>query len=352
MSFARVLQLGRVFLKLFFRDRSAFILGTLFPIVFLLVLGGVRSTETVALKIGLAGQEPWLEELPELLAARPELDLQRGEVSALLAQLEAGELQAVLLLPESPDAPLEVRVRLADDRVNTAVILQTVLAEVERELRGLPRLFVFEKADGADEVGYMEFLLPGLLAFSIMQISFAGSGYNLVEYRRKGILKRLFVTPLLPVEFILAIGLARTLFCLAQLLLVVLFARLALGLQLLGSPLELLLLISLGCFIFLCLGFAVGSVVRTQQAIGSLGSLITFPQIILSSVFFPLELLPEPVQLAAHWLPLTFLVAGLREVAAGASLFGSPGVLAGVLVWCCIAFVLATRLFDWKRLAN
>ena len=47
---------------------------------------------------------------------------------------------------------------------------------------------------------YVDFLVPGILAFMIMQLAVAGSGFNIVEYKRKGILKRLFVTPLKPLD--------------------------------------------------------------------------------------------------------------------------------------------------------
>ena len=46
-----------------------------------------------------------------------------------------------------------------------------------------------------------------------MQICIAGSGFNIVEYRRKGILKRIFVTPLRPHEFIAGLCLARLAWC-------------------------------------------------------------------------------------------------------------------------------------------
>ena len=355
------LHLAGVFLKIFFRDRSAFVLGTLFPLIFLAVLGGMRVGAPVVMKVGLAdlpaGQHGVsLQQLPGFLAERPELDLQQGDLASLMARLEAGELQAVLvpLASTGPAEPTRVQVLITGNRSTASLfpLLQSALVDVERQLLGTQAVFVFEVA-GGDQLTYVEFLLPGLLAFSIMQISFAGSGYNLVEYRRKGILKRLFVTPLRPVDFILAISLARTLFCLAQLALVLLFARLVLGVQILGSVLELLLFIALGCFIFLCLGFALGSIARTQQVIGALGSLITFPQVILSGVFFPLEMMPELVQLPASWLPLTFIVEGLREVISnGSSLASQPHLPAGALVWCGITFGLATWLFDWKRLAN
>ena len=81
--------------------------------------------------------------------------------------------------------------------------MEQALLEVERELRNNETLFPLSVVDvQARSQRYIDFLVPGLLALTIMQISVAGSGYNIVEFRRKGILKRLFVTPLKPSSFI------------------------------------------------------------------------------------------------------------------------------------------------------
>lgn len=355
MNLTVTAHLARVFLKIFFRDRSAFVLGTLFPVAFLLVLGSLGSQDFTSVQVGLVsqkGQPSEFASLPGLLSEEG-LEVTRGSFTDLLRQMEEGELLAVLIPPAGKDGG-QVEVLMRGDRAAAALLpfFTSALVAVERRLQGLDPVFHFaEAAEGQPD--YVLFLLPGLLAFSIMQISFAGSGYNLVEYRRKGILKRLFVTPLRPAEFILAISLARTLFCLLQLTLVVLFAKLVMQVSIPNAIPEILLLVALGCFIFLSLGFALGSVLGSQQAIGAMGSLITFPQIVLSGVFFPVELLPELLALPAAFLPLTFLVSCLRGlIAEGASLVSLLPALAGLAIWCLLAFVFAVWLFDWRRLAN
>ena len=77
--------------------------------------------------------------------------------------------------------------------------IETSLLSVERKIRNIEPLFDLQLEDvKARPQRYIDFLLPGLLAFMIMNLSIAGSGFNIVEYRRRGILKRLFVTPIKP----------------------------------------------------------------------------------------------------------------------------------------------------------
>ena len=198
----------------------------------------------------------------------------------------------------------------------------------------------------------MDFLLPGLLAFTLMQISIAGSGYNIVEFRRKGILKRLFVTPIQPRNFIGGLVLARSLICLFQLSLLLSFAVWVIGVNIAGNFAALYLVIMMGTALFLSLGFCLGSLAKTQQAIQALGTLVTFPQMFLSGIFYPIDNLPALIQPVAQLLPLSFVVTSLREIAVnGATLLQIIPSIAGLLVWAIVALVLAIRLFVWKEVA-
>jgi len=112
-------------------------------------------------------------------------------------------------------------------------------------------------------------------------------------------------------------------------------------------------IVILGTFIFLCLGFCLGSIAKTQQAVMAVGNIVIFPQIFLSGVFYPIESMPELIQPIAYVLPLSFVSTGMRDIAnEGASLLGIMPSLLGIAVWLIVSFILATRLFVWKEVAN
>ena len=187
----------------------------------------------------------------------------------------------------------------------------------------------------------------------IMNLSIAGSGFNVVEYRRRGILKRLFVTPIRPRDFIVSIVLARMLIVLVQLSVVLSIALFALDIRLIGSYFSFYLAVILGTFIFLCIGFALGSLAKTQEGIRPIVGLVTFPQIILSGVFFPISSMPEYIQPIVYSLPLSSLASSLRDIANdGASFFSLSYPTFGVLIWVLIAFFVATKFFVWKEVAK
>jgi len=96
-----------------------------------------------------------------------------------------------------------------------------------------------------------------------------------------------------------------------------------------------------------------GSLAKTQEAIRPIVALTTFPQLILSGVFFPISALHELLQPIAHALPLSVIVSGLRGISNdGASLLSFNLTTIGILIWMAISFFIATKYFVWKEVAN
>jgi len=279
----------------------------------------------------------------------------------LRSQVVDGDLALALVLPQDFDgtdtaANLTMLIDAAQARQAQMLtpLVERTLLDLERDLRNSEPLFPLTVVDvQARSQRYIDFLVPGLLALTIMQISIAGSGYNIVEYRRKGILKRLFVTPIKPSNFIGGLVLSRLTITVIQVSFLLAVAVVLLGVPIEGNVLELLALIILGSSIFLSLGFWMGSMAKTQQAIMLLGNLITLPQMFLSGVFFSIDAMPDMLQPLAKLLPLSFVVATVRDVIVnGVSIFAQLPMLTGLIVWLAITFTLATRFFRWKEVAS
>ena len=272
-----------------------------------------------------------------------------------------GEIRGLVLIPanfrdiKNLDA-LKFYVDASQTRQVNGIkrVIESSLLSVERNIRNIKPLFELELEDvKARPQRYIDFLLPGLLAFMIMNLSIAGSGFNVVEYRRRGILKRLFVTPIRPKDFITSIVLARMLIVLVQLSVVLSIALFLLDIKIIGGYFSFYSTVILGTFIFLCIGFALGSLAKTQEGIRPIVGLVTFPQVILSGVFFPISSMPEFVQPIVYSLPLSSVVSSLREIANdGASFISLSYSTAGILIWVLVSFLIATRFFVWKEVAK
>jgi ABC-2 type transport system permease protein len=357
------LHLAKVFLKIFLRDRQSIFFSLFFPIIFMTVFGFVNSNELEPIPIGIVNDSSdtvAVEFIQELIDS-PLFTVTVGFEDRLRPQLEDGEHTLVLIIPPEFDTDnTGTQLRLLVDASQVTQlgfimpILEESLVEIEREIRLIQPMFELVVEDvKARSQSYLDFLLSGLLAFTLMQLSIARSGFNIVVYRRKGILKRLFVTPIQPKDFIVAIVIARMGIVLIQLSVLIAFALLVLDVRIVGNLANFYVLIILGTFIFLTLGFCLGSIAKTQQAVMAVGNIVIFSQTFLSGIFYPVESMPELIQPIAYVLPRSFISTGMREIAInGASLVDIMPSLLGIGVWFILAFVLATKLFFWKEVAN
>tara|TARA_B110000858_G_scaffold89711_2_gene103748 strand:+ start:12249 stop:13340 length:1092 start_codon:yes stop_codon:yes gene_type:complete len=357
------LHLSKVFLNIFLRDKQSIFFSLFFPIIFMSVFGFANTGESDSIKLGIVNNSSSVvaSDFSQMLADNPLFDITLGEQESLRTELVEGEQTMVLILPESFDAQSDgAELQLLVDAAQVQQLglimplLEQTLISIEREFRNIEPMFTLAVEDvKARSQRYIDFLLPGLMALTIMQLSIAGSGFNIVEFRRKGILKRLFVTPIKPSDFITAIVLARMSIVLIQLTVLLLFAVTILDVSIVGDFASFYLMIISGIFIFLCLGFCLGSVAKTQQSVMMIGNIVIFPQIFLSGIFFPIESMPELMQPVAQLLPLSFVATAMREIANnGANFLEIIPTLIGIAVWLVTAFVLATRLFVWKEVAN
>jgi ABC-2 type transport system permease protein len=70
----------------------------------------------------------------------------------------------------------------------------------------------------------------------------------------------------------------------------------------------------LGGTVFLILGLLISSFAKTYETAAPLTAGIGLPLTALGNIFFPIEKLPEAVQVLAKILPITYLADGLRKV--------------------------------------
>lgn len=356
-------RLARVFLKIFLRDRQSLFFSLFFPMIFIFALGVINDSEPDPFGVGIVNnaQSELAGRFIDTLTSNTLFDVSVGEEEILRGELVAGDISLVLLLPEgfeeaSSGTELQVLVDASKVRQVGVImpILKSALIDIERNLRDTSAMFsIVVKDVQARSQRYLDFLLPGMLAFTIMQICIAGSGFNVVEYRRKGILKRLFVTPIQPRDFISAIVIARLVLCLTQISVLLAAAVYFMGAVVVGNLVSLYFVILLGAIIFLCLGFSLGSIAKTQQSVQAIGNIVIFPQMFLSGIFYPIEMLPELVQPLASILPLSFIASALREISVnGLGLIEIAPDMIGIAVWMVLGFLIATRYFVWREVAN
>jgi ABC-2 type transport system permease protein len=356
------LHLAKVFLKIFFRNRQSIFFSMLFPLIFTGVFF-FSSGPSDPIKLGLVNlsQSTIAEKFSDLVKAESAFEVSTGNLDRLKEELIIGDQTAIILIPENFtffEDTGELSLILDASQVRQASAIQETLDNsllaIEREVRGIKPMFNLVVEDvQARPQRYIDFLLPGILAYMLMNLCIAGSGFNIVEYRRRGILKRLFVTPIQPKDFIVAIIISRMIIVLTQISIMLGLAVMLLDINVVGGLASLYGMVILGTFIFLCIGFFLGSLAKTQEAIQPIVALTSFPQLILSGVFFPISAMHEFIQPIANVLPLSVVVSGLRSITNdGMPLLTINATTIGIGIWMGISFFVAIKYFVWKEVAN
>jgi ABC-2 type transport system permease protein len=192
------------------------------------------------------------------------------------------------------------------------------------------------------------YFVPSILAMALMQLGIFAA-VPLTAQREKLILKRLNATPLSRATLVASNVLTRLVIAVLQTLIIVGIGAVAFGVTIVGSIAVTAGLVVLGASTFLALGYVIASYARTEDTANALTSVVQFPLMFLSGIFFPIELMPDWLRPVASVMPLTYLGDALRQTMVGGAAYAPMGVDVLVLGgWLVVCFLLSARFFRWQ----
>lgn len=342
-SLPQLVELTRVRVLLFLREKEALFWVLVFPLVLGAVLGFafrsggvdpsrlgvVESSESAALVEVLEAVE---HVRVETLADRDEA-WRRLRNASLDAIVDPGEPPRFTYDPERPEG-------------ETAKLRALRALGLARD-GGEPELAL----EPVTETGsrYVDFLFPGLLGMNIMGTGLWGIGFAIADTRQRKVLRRMVVTPMKRSTFFLSFILSRLFFLVVEVLVLVGFGAWVLDVPFRCNLAEFTALALVGCFTFAGMGLLVASRARTLEGISGLLNLVMMPMWLGSGVFFSYERFPEAVHPFLRLLPLTPLNEALRALMIdGASLASQGFELAVQAAWAGLCFALALKVFRWE----
>jgi ABC-2 type transport system permease protein len=213
---------------------------------------------------------------------------------------------------------------------------------------GRPIIGVTQTTVNTQQTKYIDFLIPGLIGFSIL-VSPMFSMVNITsEYKKTKLFKQLSLTPLHKMEWLASKVIWYIILSTVSFLLLV-----AVGVYGFGAHMTLTVwlipFLILGPMLFCSMGMLVGTVTKSIESASVLGNIITFPMMFLSGTFFPISTMPEYLRNFAHVLPLFYIVEGLNNVMVYANYAGALVDIAVTAVITVIVFVAAAKLFKWRE---
>jgi ABC-type multidrug transport system permease subunit len=163
-------------------------------------------------------------------------------------------------------------------------------------------------------VGYLEFVIPGIIALTSMTTRFNGAGSKLnVDRLFYKSFDECLMSPISLYSIVIGkalIGFVRGLLSSVAILAV----GVVLSPTLAVSPVFVLALF-VSCFVFALFGVLIGLVINSHSDMSTFSNLVLLPMTFLSGTFFSLSQLPEVAKAVLYILPLTHSSECLRSAA-------------------------------------
>ena len=237
------------------------------------------------------------------------------------------------------------------DQYSTGVVLGATQGVMNgfnlRAVNGTPIIQAHSDVVGGRIYKYIDYLVPGLIGFSILTSPMFAMVDISASYRKDHLFRQLSLTPLTRGEWLTAKILWYILLSVISAVLMVVVGSIVFGAHV-GLALDVLPFLFVGPFFFVSLGMLCGTVSRTPETAAVIANVITFPMMFLSGTFFPVSGFSPFLQGIAHALPLYYVIDGMNQVL----LFNNTAIalrdLLLVFVGSVVVFIAAIYLFKWR----
>lgn len=347
------LSLSTAIVKGFIRDKQSVFFSIFFPLMFLVLFGGIFSDQSQSkIDVVQVGEIALLDGLPP--PARSALD-------DAFSVTSSDDLDAALQDVRDGDVTLAVEQRGKDilvhysdaDQVQAAMAqgtLQSFVQSANLAVTGQPPRFNYTAQRVEDEsLETIQFVTPSLLGWAIATSATFGAAATLTGWRSTKLLRRLRLAPVSTRTVVAArIGVTMAI-ALVQTVIFVGLAAAFFGLRLSGSWWMVVPLLICGTLSFMALGLLAGALANTVEGATSLANIVVLPMAFLSGSFFPLDNAPRWLDVVSHLLPLRHLNDGMLDVMVRGK--GPAAAIVPMLIligFAAVVLVVAGRFFRWE----
>lgn len=195
------------------------------------------------------------------------------------------------------------------------------------------------------------YLVPGLIVLIMTLIGAFLTALVMAREWERGTLEALFVTPVRPVEILLAKIIPYFAVGMLGLALCLLAARFLFAVPMVGSLFAVVLSSMLYLIVAVSLGLVISSVTRNQFLASQVALIATFmPSMMLSGFLFDLRNVPTAVRVIGHLLPATYFMDLIKTLFLAGDVWPQIWRNCAVLVAYAVGLLLLARLVTRKSL--
>ena len=358
-SLARLIALTKKEVRQLLRDRSNLAIGILLPIILIVIFGYGLSLDVKNAPVAVVMDDA----SPTAMQAIKPLQLSPVFSPILLGSMHDAEqlmrerrVDAIVRLPAdfarrlaAGDAHVELIVQGAD-----AARARAIMGYVGSALAGsapTSGVVVVERIWFNAANSSTWYLVPGLIVLVMTLVGAFLTALVVAREWERGTLEALFVTPVRPLEILIAkmlpyfgIGMLGFALCL-------LAALLLFGLPMQGSLIVLVLCAMLYLIVAVGMGLLISSVTKNQFLASQVALLSTFmPSLMLSGFLFDLRNVPLVIRAVGQVLPATHFIELIRTLFLAGNVWSIIVKDAAILLGYAIALVALALLVTRKRL--
>ena len=355
-STSAFVALSRAIFLGFLRDKGAVFFALVFPLMFLVLFGGIFNDQDQS-KVDLiqVGAVALVDDLPEGAAegfAETFEVTSSDDLDEALEQVRKGD--ADVAIEQRGDALVahytqteQVKAAITQGTLR-AFVDATNVAQLAAQTGEQPTYSFEAQRVEDDSLTAIQFVTPGLLGWAVAMSASFGAAATLQGWRQSKLLRRLQLSPVSTRTIVGARVAVTIAVALIQMTIFLGLGALAFGLTLSGSWWMAVPTLVIGTLCFMAIGLLAGAVAKTTEGAVNMANFFILPMAFLSGSFFPLDGAPAWLRGFSNVLPLKHLNEGMLDVMVRGE---GPGaavtpmlILAGFAV---VVTAVAARLFRW-----
>jgi ABC-2 type transport system permease protein len=250
-----------------------------------------------------------------------------------------------------PDTKSSLTIML-DQSDQSAAMVKSIIVSVANafnyQMIGAENVINFnETSVTTKRFGAVDLYVPGITAAFIMTNGIIALAATATEFKRRGIIKRLSITPLTKIDWIIGNVLSQALLNLMLAAIMIAVGWLIFNVRVIPDAITIVMIL-LGSIMFSGIGMALSGFIKDVEAASAIGNAIAFPMMFLSGTYFPIEMMPSYLRGISNVLPLTYLSQGLKS----AMLYKDPEgiyINMAIVAVLAVAFIIVGALVTrWK----
>jgi ABC-2 type transport system permease protein len=340
-------------LRGFVRDKASVFFALVFPLMFLVLFGGLFADQDQS-KVDLiqVGDVSLVDDLPE--PAKEAFDdtfevTRSDDLDGALDEVRKGD--ADVAIEQRGDTLIAHYTQT--EQVKAAITQGTLRAFVDGTnvaATGQPPKYEFQAERVEDDsLSTIQFVTPGLLGWAVAMSASFGAAATLQGWRQSKLLRRLQLSPASTRTIVGARVSVTVAVALVQMAIFLGLGAAAFGLTLTGAWWMAIPLLVVGTLCFMAIGLLAGALAKSTEGAVNMANFFVLPMAFLSGSFFPLDAAPAWLQTVSNLLPLKWLNEGMLDVMVRGEPPSAALLPMAVLAGFAIAVtLLAAKLFRWE----